>query len=680
MAAIHLRKLTLKAFRSFKDTCTVEFPEKGLVLIRGKNHDTGGSSGSGKSSINLAIAYALGYSPFPATALQSWLTEEPMSVKLELTAKDDEIVIARGEKLSVTINGKKVAGSASLVENKLREALGLSADLLSALTYRAQQERGLFLSKTDSEKKSFLTAVLGLERFEQAVEQAGENIKKLEKDGHATLSQIEPAKLTVDRYRADLQSLTHVDVEPLKTAAKEAEAEHVDAKKRLDNVKEYLQTVIFDRDRELAAIPVVAFEPDMSEVKRVSDLLANVNERIDKLKAADKERDVARLAQLREIGQRVTNLRKRQLESLQIHSQIQSRTKEITKLQQSICPTCERQWDEAQDRIAALAKQNSEDAKTMQEHELALDLLLPLEKEADALSTFEPDPMIEKLGTVKSKLTTDLATAQVAVAGQRQAAEFKRQQQVLAVTQRFESFVKEAQLAVQTQQEEELAARNDLFQAQTSLKAATDSNAREAQRLQQVQQRLGEAEVYLADVEQKASTFKVQIQAEQDFIKLVGREGFLGRIFDEVLDEISTETNEILSGLPNAQHVTVRFASETATQKGTIKKSIVPMVSFNGIEAPLKSGCSGGMLTSVELAVDLAVSSVVSRRAGIVPGWLVLDEAFEGLDIVSKESGMTILSQYAQDRLVLVVDHATEFKEMFTQFVDVELRNGVSSI
>jgi DNA repair exonuclease SbcCD ATPase subunit len=41
---------------------------------------------------------------------------------------------------------------------------------------------------------------------------------------------------------------------------------------------------------------------------------------------------------------------------------------------------------------------------------------------------------------------------------------------------------------------------------------------------------------------------------------------------------------------------------------------------------------------------------------------------------------MTILSQYAQDRLVLVVDHATEFKEMFTQFVDVELRNGVSLI
>jgi DNA repair exonuclease SbcCD ATPase subunit len=386
------------------------------------------------------------------------------------------------------------------------------------------------------------------------------------------------------------------------------------------------------------------------------------------------------MSELKIVGQQINSLRKVQFEMGQIEKQIAARNEEISKLETSMCPTCERQWDEANKRIALLREENEAAADTWKRAKAMLAQLPGLEQQQTELGSFQPDPMIEKLGEVKSKVMGELQSAQVAVAGQRQAAEIKRQRQVLEVTQRFQSAIETHQKAVNVAQDAEFDARGVLFQAKTALKAAEDSNARESQRAKVAKERLAEASAHLADIEQRASAYKVQIQAEQDFIKVVGKDGFLGRIFDEVLDEISAEANQVLAGLPNAQHVTIRFASESITQKGTVKKSIVPMVSFGGVEAPLKSGCSGGMLTSVELAVDLAVSSVVSRRAGIVPGWLVLDEAFEGLDLVSKESGMTILSQYGQDRLVLVVDHATEFKEMFTQFVNVELRNGVSSV
>jgi hypothetical protein len=41
---------------------------------------------------------------------------------------------------------------------------------------------------------------------------------------------------------------------------------------------------------------------------------------------------------------------------------------------------------------------------------------------------------------------------------------------------------------------------------------------------------------------------KIQAKAniEREFIRVAGREGFLGRIFDEVLTEISAEANAIL--------------------------------------------------------------------------------------------------------------------------------------
>ncbi len=86
------------------------------------------------------------------------------------------------------------------------------------------------------------------------------------------------------------------------------------------------------------------------------------------------------------------------------------------------------------------------------------------------------------------------------------------------------------------------------------------------------------------------------------------------------------------------------------------------------------------MTTSVELAVDLAVSEVVSRRTGSVPGWLILDESFEGLDPVTKESCMQILGRYASDKVVLVIDHASELKESFTQFVNVIHEGGRSRL
>jgi DNA repair exonuclease SbcCD ATPase subunit len=55
---LHVRKLTLSAFRSFRDETTLTLPENGLMLIRGP-------SGAGKSSLLLGLAHAFGYAPFP---------------------------------------------------------------------------------------------------------------------------------------------------------------------------------------------------------------------------------------------------------------------------------------------------------------------------------------------------------------------------------------------------------------------------------------------------------------------------------------------------------------------------------------------------------------------------------------------------------------------------------------
>jgi hypothetical protein len=165
---------------------------------------------------------------------------------------------------------------------------------------------------------------------------------------------------------------------------------------------------------------------------------------------------------------------------------------------------------------------------------------------------------------------------------------------------------------------------------------------------------------------------------EQDLLEML--KAFLTAIYDEVLEEIAYSTNLMLARVPNVAHVTIKFKSETTTQKGTTKRAITPLVSLGGGERPLRSALSGGMMSAVELAVDLAVRKVISARSGAIPGWLVLDECFEGLGVADKESCLELLKQAAQDTLILVIDHSSETKELFSQVIEVENINGRSKI
>ena len=170
MSCVRIRRLRATAFRAFL-SLDVEFPERGKILIRGKNTGTGGSSGSGKSSVVLALNYLFGTCPYPATELQSWLTDEPMLVAGELDTPKGTVTIERGAGRPLHINGKKVP------ESELEAILGMDSDMLKALTYRPQRTFGLFLNKTDSEKKEFLSALLGLDAIEKAVSDAQERAK-----------------------------------------------------------------------------------------------------------------------------------------------------------------------------------------------------------------------------------------------------------------------------------------------------------------------------------------------------------------------------------------------------------------------------------------------------------------------------------------------------------------------
>ncbi|NBP13502.1 hypothetical protein EBU95_03770 [bacterium] len=147
---IHLKKIELQGFRSFKDRAVIEFPDSGAVLISGKYKNENISSGSGKSSLLMGIAYGLGFNDLPATELKNW-NSKSLEVLLVLKKDDTNIEILRNPKLQVTINNEVYSG-------------------ISAQEKLAQREPGSFLKAPDSEKKNLLREMLQLAEIDEAYE------------------------------------------------------------------------------------------------------------------------------------------------------------------------------------------------------------------------------------------------------------------------------------------------------------------------------------------------------------------------------------------------------------------------------------------------------------------------------------------------------------------------------
>jgi len=702
MDPIRLAFITLENFRSFETRTTLSFPENGLVLLEGP-------SGAGKSTVLMGIAYALGYSPYPATELKSWHSDKPMEVMTKLyNTKEGTVNLQRGNNTILLTEDKCVKG-ASAVNAKLPQLLGMSTELLAALTYRPQKTAGLFLSKTNNEMQDFLTTLLDLGKYEKAIEASQDQVKELQTKsvqyGETLVGkQVALAALQLDAppYGKAPESL-----KPFEKQVEEALTfigEHKEIVAHLQEENDFFLGVWQNEIKEVKAVgemeiaalhdkkPVIA--PTSNEkISKLEEGIELGKRRLAKLEAAESERKMVWEAAIVTVQKELSRIEyaAKSLPAYQHRSQ--ELQNDIAQLEKSTCPRCEQPWVEAE-MEADLLESRSDLKQTLDdilasEIAIAARAAMTAELNEHRAKLTQVDPKIEQF----KKIIHDL--------------DVERFGEICTLQEKFNTTVAEWEQTVQTVRLN-VATRvnqiNHVHQAtyeakQKVLGLATDDrqNALElwgkaTAALKEVEYRNGtskreweafakrdaKATQEVKEASEKVKMTKDALDMEEDFLGLL--KSFLTAIFDEVLAEIAWNTNEMLKNVPNVSHVTIGFRSESTTGKGTIRRAIVPYVTIGGVERNLKTALSGGMSTAVELAVDLAVRKVISARTGVKPGWLVLDECFEGLGIAEKEAAMGLLQQAAHDTLILVVDHMTEFKEMFSKRFIVTSVGGRSQI
>jgi DNA repair exonuclease SbcCD ATPase subunit len=699
--------LELNGFRSFLKKARIQFAPTGLYLLASKNLDTGGSSGGGKSSVVMGINDAFGACEVPRTLLQSWGSKTPASSLLGLKNYDVPITIQRAKKLDITVGSDPIVGSNAQKEEHIRGMFGgLDLETVLALTYRGQRQPGIFLSKTDSEKKAFLTPVLGLDKFEEQAKMSAAAISEATRELVALDSQIG----ALERQRESLTS--DCNLEEIMAAGMQLKARTEERKAKLDFLAKQVEEVQAIGNRNLIQLGD-AFQPRIDVAKARCAALRAELRNVQPVNDPVVEAEIARLAKLvDDCAKRFTTLatadnkRRQEMDSTVQALNVELRAfsgkaatkagfvreklaaeQELKKLHVDICPTCERDWDKACDHRARLqSKIEALDAQIVEAAAYAAQAE-DLSAKIAALPRFEPNPMIAKIQAANSTLAGQLATEKQKLVGAVALVQSERRKEIAIADTDLAQIEAELQkeasrgmaLTSASTQEQMVEMEIERRALAKDMDGLTELRI-QATRLQTQEKQAQAIAAELATIRGRRAVLDSGLRAEKDFAHLIGREGFLGSIFDEVLQEIGDETNGVLASVANTRHVTLEFRSENVTQKGEVSKEIKPVLTVHGNETSIKGGLSGGMLTTVELATDLAVGAVVSRRSGVCPGWLILDESFDGLDAVSKESCVEILQRYSKDRLVIVVDHASEFQGAFENIISITYENGESRV
>lgn len=199
---------------------------------------------------------------------------------------------------------------------------------------------------------------------------------------------------------------------------------------------------------------------------------------------------------------------------------------------------------------------------------------------------------------------------------------------------------------------------------------------------------------FISKVAEKEQDIKVaftKVQAAQFEVNCVGLDITYGEwwkqalhvyiksyLMDSCLDQINDYTNEYLQTLFDGI-LQFNISATTEAGKDTKEKIDISIIN-NGDECSYQS-LSGGERCRICLAVNLALSQIISKTNGKIFGMIFLDEIMNGLDEVGKTQSMKLLKELElQFPSVFIIDHAEEFKTLFTNSIMIKKKDKISYI
>jgi len=202
--------------------------------------------------------------------------------------------------------------------------------------------------------------------------------------------------------------------------------------------------------------------------------------------------------------------------------------------------------------------------------------------------------------------------------------------------------------------------------------------AESASRRAQQQQGAAEQQLHVLDqLDERRTRLRTDLDALNAEISLFtelreafGKKGIQAMIIESAIPEVETEANRLLHRMTDGR-MNLRLETQREKVTGGVAETLEIIIS-DELGSRSYELYSGGEAFRANLALRIALSRLLARRAGAQLQTLVIDEGFgsqdtRGLDMVVE----TINSIKGDFELVIVISHIDELKDQFGARIDV---------
>ena len=684
----------------------VTFPQNQVCSITAENHDDGGSNASGKTSFVNSIPINL-YGPRAIGMTAEDLKNRHLSVPARIVNfyKVDDVLLG----IDRTISGKlkiKVGdapwkeGKVEDIQKEINDIIKITPEQLLMMSHKAQEDTTNFLLMKDSDKKDFLGSFFDLSDYEKAKESADLEYKAAVAKMSAIDGKIAILLSNIDTARSELMDSENT-AESLKSH------ENLQKMSSLEGQIPTLTSAIEGLSYILTSIR------DCQEYKaarqKFDTIIATTNSDIENNLQRLKEFQNRRDALNREISSAIVVIPDELSKSLKDVEQAQSNIsqicdkdrdlwskigyikddidKKIAQLEYSkkspVCVTCGQDIKghdptkhllPLQQEIAD--KQSKMDALIVERNAINV----PTYNDIESLENFRKE-LLSKIAQIRAASSKENLKTEVRFV-EGQIASVNREIEI--ITEKSKDAVRElarveqdiitnlkGQIALRQSEKDRVSAEIHSMAMQLN---AADHNVQKARNKLAAAAESMEAET-LAKVGQQRVIQELEIGGY-----ILSKSGFIGHIFDKILEDLNKEINNTLKNIPNVRQYSLQFTPDkTVKGTGAVSKNIT-FILKDGMGTRNWKPMSGGEKLGIYIAVDESLNTVLSRRLGIQVGWKFLDEQFSMIDSNSKEAILEFYKMKAHNKTFFIVDHASEFNSALESQIRIIKKGKIARI
>jgi len=675
-----------------------------------------GSNGAGKTS---AMVESLTYALFGETRLASIddairNEEDEMSVTVQFHLNNQDVRITRSkkrgksQKLKLSVNDIAVEELLSETQARIDKLIGLSSDTFRSSVLLRQDDSNFFVKAKPDARKQIIAEILNLSQFERlekiAKEKRSTNKAEIKASQYvlATIEDVDISELKdqlariakilskhgkkIESAQAELNEIWewNAGVSEQVKRYKEVASNNELINRKIAKTQQDIETQ--KREYEECTAVISKFKDPAKVLKQATEALEDLQEKI----ANGKERLATVKAEMNSIV--AEELRPIDIEIATLEQAMKSRDSELPKMRTKLskmealdvseCPTCLQELNK--NKHQALLAEMKKDIERLEVLNVADKKKLAKLQEKRLYVKHGHSDSIKLLNSEGLGLNTDIGewSSDLATVKSVYQAKIKAKEDYTQAKQREEFLV---------QKGDELGYNLDFLKTQikslpeVTLEAKDESDIKE--KLAELRDQQKQAISAQVDIEQTIAKAEKDADKKQKLTEDIGRfkqelellellcvalskNGIPASIIETVLPEIQETANFYLAKMSESTFE-LTF-NTTATLKNGEERGTLDVQVFDGHVWRNFESLSGGEQFRVSLSIRLALSKVLSRRAGVELDLLILDEPASALDTEGREAFCSTIKSLSDSfSRILIMSHIPQLQEEFDSRINL---------